>query len=59
MNVSYKVSFPDVELDAIHGKAAMERAIEFLKTPEYFKLIKWEETHDEDCECTKCLEGKN
>jgi len=57
MTVSYRVIFPAVELTAIHGNGALNEAIELLKSPEYFKMIRWMETHTEECECLKCKDG--
>lgn len=56
MNVSYKISFPDVEINSTHAHQGILDAIELLKSPEYMKLIKWEETHDDSCRCNRCLE---
>ena len=54
MGVSYKISFPDVEVNSTHAHQGIQDAIELLKSPEYLKLIRWEETHDEDCTCNRC-----
>ena len=63
---SYKISFPDIEVNAIHGKEAMEKAIEELKrkdNPHGFDLyandIKWIETHTDECDCLSCVEERN
>ncbi len=60
---SYSVSFPDIEVNAIHGKEAIEKAIEELKTKQaepFSSLpaynITWTETHDAECDCDSCQE---
>lgn len=59
--VSYKISFPDIEVNAIHAKAAIEQAIEELKRKDDthgistdFYAITWNETHTDECHCNNC-----
>lgn len=57
--VSYKISFPDIEVDAIHAKAGILQAIEILKEKAdsfHDHDIEWEETHTESCQCDSCME---
>ncbi len=62
---SYKVSFPDIEINATHGRSAIDQAIKQLKENQKdFPLlpaheITWIETHDEQCDCNTCMEKTN
>lgn len=57
---SYRVSFPDIEINASDGYHARMEAIEELKrSRDGWKLlphydITWTETHTDECDCQTC-----
>ena len=59
---SYKISFPDIEVNSIHGKQAILDAIDELKQKAQSSndwTIKWTETHTDECDCNNCVEERN
>ncbi len=62
---SYKVSFPDIEVNAPDGYHARLEAIKELKRKDKdFDLlpyydIKWTETHTDECDCNNCKEERS
>ena len=50
--VSYKISFPDIEMNGIHAKEAIQKAAEYFKNNTL--EVKWVETHTEECHCNTC-----
>ncbi len=46
--VNYKITFPVIEMEGIHAKDAIEKALDYLKNNLDKHEIEWEEIPSED-----------